>query len=125
MHSSRIAVATALLLGACAVSSSSPAEEQENPSNAGKNPFGNSDMRSGPDFGNTMNQGLRPALCNGGCQDFPFEPLIDTSGPTPVPANAAQLFGSGNDFTGPGPCVIEPHLGSGNQRGALFPRNWL
>ena len=116
----------ALTLAGCAVSSTSPVEENANGAQGGKgNPFGNSNMPSPGEFDNTNNKGLRPALCDGPCMDFPFEPIVDASGPTPVPANAPQLFGAGNDFAGPGPCVLEPQLGSGNTRGALFPRNWL
>ncbi|MFI5307669.1 MAG: hypothetical protein ACHQ53_09975, partial [Polyangiales bacterium] len=63
--------------------------------------------------------------CNGGCPDFPSDPIVDSSGPSAPPSNAPQLFGAPDNFQGPGPCVLEPQLGQSNQNGALFPRNWL
>jgi hypothetical protein len=122
-----IATTAALgLLGACAVSSSSPVDEdKKNAAQQGGNQFGNSPVGGAGQFDNTNSRGLRPALCDGPCQDFPFDPLVDLDGPTPVPQNAPGLFGAPDNFAGPGPCVLEPQLGSGNERGALFPRNWL
>ena len=114
------------LLGACAVSSTSPVDkEKQNGAQQGGNQFGNSPTGGAGQFDNTSNRGVRPALCDGPCQDFPFDPLVDLDGPTPVPQNAPGLFGAPDNFAGPGPCVLEPQLGSGNARGALFPRNWL
>lgn len=53
-------------------------------------------------------------------QDFPREPIRDTQGPEPLPADPGALFGS-DDASGQsgGPCVSEPEIG------ALLPRNWL
>jgi mono/diheme cytochrome c family protein len=52
--------------------------------------------------------------------DFPAQPVLDTGGATPVPANAASLFGpAGSGAASGGPCLVEPEIG------ALIPQNWL
>jgi hypothetical protein len=63
--------------------------------------------------------------CTKDCTDFPAAPLIDDKGPSAVPSDAAARFGRPDDFTGSGPCVIEPPLAIGSEKGALFPANWL
>ncbi len=63
--------------------------------------------------------------CTTGCTDLPATPVIDTTGMTPVPANAATLFGAPTNMGATGPCVFEPQLGSGADPGTLFPANWL
>src|SRR5215216_712629 len=42
--------------------------------------------------------------CTTACKDFPADPII---GPG-VPANAPTLFGSADNFTNSGVCVMEP-----------------
>lgn len=63
--------------------------------------------------------------CSKDCLDFPEQAVIDEDGPTPVPANAATLFGAPSNKSGSGVCIVEPQLGSGSSKGALFPANWL
>jgi hypothetical protein len=63
--------------------------------------------------------------CTKNCTDFPTAPLVDDGGPAAVPADAAARFGAADSFEGPGPCVMEPELGSGKSPGALLPANWL
>jgi hypothetical protein len=54
--------------------------------------------------------------------DLPSDTVLDMpdGGATPVPSNAAQLFGPSSQgaATG-GPCLLEPEVGS------LYPNNWL
>ena len=63
--------------------------------------------------------------CTSACKDFPAEPVLDPKAPTPVPANAATLFGPADNMGTSGPCVLEPQLAQGADPGALFPANWL
>jgi hypothetical protein len=65
------------------------------------------------------------STCSKDCLDFPELPVLDADAPTPVPANAATLFGAADNMSGTGVCVLEPQLGSGADKGALFPANWL
>ena len=91
---------------------------------AGDDRFANATMPPSADWANnTTGKGLSPMSCGGKCDDFPKDPIIADG--SQVPGNAAQLFGAADNFSGPGPCVLEPQLGSGNAHGALFPRNWL
>lgn len=62
-----------------------------------------------------------PDLAHSGpYSDFPASPILDQSGPTPVPSTAPDLFGPGRGgISSGGPCLIDPELG------ALVPRNWL
>lgn len=52
------------------------------------------------------------------CEDFPADPIFDTSSPAP-PSNAPELFGDPGSGSQGGPCLAEPEVG------ALFPNNWL
>jgi hypothetical protein len=63
--------------------------------------------------------------CFSACNDLPAAPVIDMKGPTPVPANAAALFGAADNMGTSGPCVFEPQLAQGADPGSLFPANWL
>lgn len=63
--------------------------------------------------------------CFSNCNDLPAAPVMDTSGSTPVPANAATLFGAATNMGSSGPCVFEPQLAQGSDPGTLFPANWL
>jgi len=63
--------------------------------------------------------------CTTACTDFPEQPILDANAQVPVPANAAQLFGAPDNMSASGVCVLEPQLGSGDVKGALFPANWL
>lgn len=63
--------------------------------------------------------------CFKDCLDFPEQPVIDDDLSTPVPANAATLFGAPSNMSTSGVCVLEPQLGSATSKGALFPANWL
>lgn len=63
--------------------------------------------------------------CTSGCTDFPTTPVIDPEELIPVPANAPTLFGAADNVGTTGVCVLEPQLGVGTEKGALFPANWL
>jgi hypothetical protein len=63
--------------------------------------------------------------CFSACNDLPAGPVLDDKGPTPVPANAAALFGAADNMGASGPCVFEPQLAIGSDPGTLFPANWL
>ncbi len=68
----------------------------------------------------------RPVVnCTTGCKDLPAAAILDASGTTPVPANAATLFGAPTNMGTAGPCVFEPQLAQGSDPGTLFPANWL
>jgi hypothetical protein len=70
--------------------------------------------------------GTVTAACTSACTDFPAAAIIDATGPSSVPGNAATLFGSADNFdSASGPCVAEPQLSAGSTPGALFPANWL
>ncbi len=53
------------------------------------------------------------------CDDFPSEPILDSENGSNVPLDVVSLFGPSAQGSGPGPCLVEPELGS------LFPSNWL
>lgn len=89
---------------------------------------------AGQGFANAAGTGALPTAtstpvavaCSKNCQDFPAQPIFDTSaGSAPPPANAPSLFGAADNFSTPGDCVVEPQLSEGKLPGALFPRNWL
>jgi len=61
-----------------------------------------------------------PARCAPRCTDLPAQPIFDDA-----PNDAARFFGAPGDLKGPGPCVVEPQLSSGDAPGSLFPSNWL
>jgi hypothetical protein len=63
--------------------------------------------------------------CATNCTDFPAEPIFDSENGSAPPADAASYFGAADDFTSPGPCVVEPELSSDSRPGALLPANWL
>jgi hypothetical protein len=117
-----LSVATATVaIAACAASTSAPrdtgGDERDRFGNAGS--FGNAG-----NFGNAESGKPRLASCAPNCQDFPAAPIVDADGPTPVPPDAAKLFGKPDDFGTSGACVVEPPLSEGDRPGALFPRNW-
>lgn len=121
-----LAVTMALCVGGCAVASSSDARPDDKPKAGAdaSNPGSTGGSAAAP-FGNNPTPVAAPgASCNGPCEDFPAEPILDMAG-QPPPANAASLFGKADAFAEPGPCVLEPDLSSGDRPGALFPRNWL
>ena len=70
-------------------------------------------------------QGGPKPTCSSACNDLPAAPVIDSKGPTPVPDNAATLFGAAANMGASGPCVFEPQLAMGSDPGTLFPANWL
>lgn len=59
-------------------------------------------------------------VCQANCDHFPAAPVFDGVAPT----NAPDLFGAPDNYQ-PGLCIVEPHLGTNGQLGALFPANWL
>lgn len=63
--------------------------------------------------------------CTTSCKDFPAAPLMDDSGPIPLPSSVGSLFGKPADNLSGGPCVLEPSLAVGAAPGALLPANWL
>jgi hypothetical protein len=48
-----------------------------------------------------------------------------TTGAVSGASGSLSLFGSPSNMSASGVCVLEPQLGSGTTRGALFPANWL
>ncbi len=69
----------------------------------------------------TNPQGEVERACQTDCNSFPDTPLMDEG----VTGNPGSLFGEKDNFSSPGPCVIEPQLSEGNSPGVLFPANWL
>jgi hypothetical protein len=70
--------------------------------------------------------GVAASSCTANCQAFPSTPIVDATGSTPVPSDAASRFGGEDDFdAASGPCIVEPSLAMGAAPGALFPANWL
>lgn len=63
---------------------------------------------SGPDDDNTKDY-----------EDLPKDPIVDSTGPLAIPINAATHFAGGPVTADPGPCVMEPEIGS------RVPRNWV
>lgn len=59
--------------------------------------------------------------CETDCTAFPTEPILDEG----VSGEPGTLFGAADNFSSPGPCVIEPQLSEGDKPGALLPANWL
>lgn len=64
-----------------------------------------------------------PCVSTMSCEDFPQAPIIEAG----APSDAPDLFGpvDPNGFSGAPPCVLEPHLSSGTEPGAMVPANWL
>ncbi len=65
------------------------------------------------------------AECKANCTDFPAEALFDSENGSAPPPDAPSLFGAADNFSAPGPCVIEPELSTDSRPGALLPANWL
>lgn len=77
-----------------------------------------------PAFGNDVAM----ETCSANCQDFPADPIFDTTdGVAPAPPDAATFFGDADNFGSSGACVREPQLSEDatGRPGALFPANWL